>query len=135
MEVDPPIFTQIEVRRLLEKTPVSRLAWALDMQESQIMKWMILVPRLESQYIRESCGCKHQVNRRVIRKTTAIALFANGLEGLDEWIKKLNPKDTLNYEGSYLSEYHSLLIEYATKGAIKGISIKTIVPHKSNLIH
>ena len=124
MEGKLPQFRRIDVKRLTEKVPTSRIAWALQITEPEVRQWEVLIPLLESQYIRESSGCSHQANRRVIRKTTAIALFDDGIDGLTAWLGEAN--DDLYSSDPFLTEYQSLLIEYATKGAIKGLSIKAL---------
>lgn len=124
MEGQPPQFRRIDRKRLTEKVPASRIAWALHITEAEVRQWKVLIPPLESQYIRESSGCKHPVNRRRIRKITALALFSGGIDALAEWLGEAN--DDIYSSDPFLTEYQSLLIEYATKGAIKGLSIKTL---------
>ncbi|TXH71253.1 MAG: hypothetical protein E6Q83_03365 [Thiothrix sp.] len=126
MDCKPPKFRRIDSRRLLEKTAHSRIAWALDISEDEIRKWPVLVPVLESQYLRESYGCRHKVDRRRIRKTTAIALFKEGIDELAVWLGQADAVDQLYTNDVFLTEYQSLLIEYATKGAIKGISLRLL---------
>ena len=133
MDSEAPCFRRIDKRRLIEKVTIPRIAWALQVTEEQVRKWQVLIPPLESQYIRESSGCSHQANRRVIRKTTAIALFDEGIYGLAAWLGVTI--DHLAAPGLFLDEYPSLLIEYATKGAVKGISIKTLHATDNLSIH
>lgn len=128
MEGKPPQFRRIDVKRLTEKVTPSRIAWALQITEPEVRQWKVLVPPLESQYIRESSGCKHPVNRRKIRKITALALFSGGIDELAEWLGEAN--NELYSSDPFLTEYQSLLIEYATKGAIKGLSIKTLAANQ-----
>ncbi|WP_298613347.1 hypothetical protein [uncultured Thiothrix sp.] len=113
------------MKRLTEKVPASRIAWALQITEPEVRQWEVLIPLLESQYIRESSLCSHQANRRKIRKTTAIALFNDGIDGLAAWLGSASSR-CLYSNDEFLTEYQSLLIEYATKGAIKGLSIKAL---------
>ena len=123
MEQAPPLFRRIDMRRLLEKTAISRVAWCLGVSEDEVRQWPVIMPPLESQYVRESFGCKHKAKRRFIMKSTAIALFDEGIAGLDEWLSKATAASELYNDDRYLTEYQSLLIEYATKGAIKGVLI------------
>lgn len=134
MECKPPHFRRMDARRLLEKTAHSRIAWALDISEDEIRKWPVLVPALESQYLRESGGCRHKADRRKIRKATAIALFKEGINELAAWLGQADAVDHLYTNDAFLTEYQSLLIEYATKGAIKGISIKALASPKQLLM-
>lgn len=123
MEQTPPVFKCIDMRRLLEKTAISRVAWCLGMSEEGVRQWTVIMPALESQYVRESFGCRHKANRRLIMKSTAIALFDEGIAGLDTWLSQVKAASDLYDSTRYLTEYQSLLIEYATKGAVRGASI------------
>lgn len=135
MECKPPHFRRMDARRLLEKTAHSRIAWALDISEDEIKKWSVLVPALESQYLRESYGCRHKADRRKIRKATAIALFKEGIDELAAWLGQADALDQLYTNDAFLTEYQSLLIEYATKGAVKGVSIKTLLTTENKPLH
>lgn len=76
-----------------------------------------------SQYLRESAYGKHKVNRRHVRQAQAAALFG-GVRQLQTWLPDYKKRDTLT--GEYLTEYHSLILEYTFPEFFRGISRQTI---------
>ncbi len=119
MALTKPKFQRLETAKVLDKVLLSRVAWTLGIKQEEIRNWNLLIPALESQLLRESHMGARKAVRRHIRKETAISLLG-GMKKLEQWLG-----EEVDYPGDWLSEYHSLLIEYATKGAIKGLSIKT----------
>lgn len=103
--------------RILELGSVKKIAWCLRTTEGEVDSWEYRVPLVWSQYFRESGKLGKQITRRRIKTINAAAHF----HGLIDMYETLGLP--LRYKEMWLPEYHSLLLEYSTKGAIKGTPI------------
>lgn len=93
---------------------VHSLARRLLTTPDELMSWGLQLHPMWSQYLREMGAARNRVIRRRMRTELACALFADQRSLLKALALPLRFNDT------YLPEYQSLIIEYSTRGVLRG---------------
>lgn len=114
MSIELCAFGRENLREWVSRFGMNFLTRRLRTTPEELMRWGLHTHPMWSQYLREIGPARTYVTRRRMRTELACALFADQRAMFQALALPLRFNDT------YLPEYQSLLVEYSTRGVLRG---------------